>query len=202
MPPSGTPATSGSTDRGRRLQLVPLPNRDSTSWKTLAEIIEPLRQFGLDHPDERLMLTEIGSVESNSRPGRKAGFIAEMQDLFAQPGYEPFDTVAWFDLYHDGGGKRTATGGSGPATRRSTRSRPWPPIRCTAGRPVPRRPRPPLRRHRPAVARSCARDRLPPCRGHRPAAPTWCAATVRGSRRHPPARRRTSTIRHPPTPPT
>ena len=37
---------------------------------TLAEIIEPMRQFGLGHPNERLMLTEIGSVEDD--PARVA----------------------------------------------------------------------------------------------------------------------------------
>jgi hypothetical protein len=67
-------------------------------WRTLQRIIEPMRQFALAHPDEQLMVTEFGSVEDPAVPGRKAQWFDEARALFAQPGYERFTTVLYFNI--------------------------------------------------------------------------------------------------------
>ncbi len=69
----------------------------TSPWKSLAQIIEPLRQFGLLHPSERLVLPEWGTVEDPAVPGRKAQWFADAQALFKSPGWEQFDAVLYFD---------------------------------------------------------------------------------------------------------
>lgn len=71
-------------------------------WKSLREIIEPMRQFGLLHPDEALYLTEWASAEDPARPGRKAQWITDARNLFKQPGWEQFDGVDYFNLRGQG----------------------------------------------------------------------------------------------------
>ncbi len=72
-------------------------------WLPLRSIAEPVRDFGAAHPDEQLMLTEIGSVEDSQDPSRKASWFAEAQSLFKEPSYSQFTVVSAFDRYHDEG---------------------------------------------------------------------------------------------------
>lgn len=65
-------------------------------WRSLQEIIDPLRQFGIAHPDKGLLLAEWASTESG---GNKADWITEAADLFQTPGWEQFVAVAyWNDI--------------------------------------------------------------------------------------------------------
>ncbi len=69
-------------------------------WLTLEQIIEGVRLFGQQHPNEELMLAEFGSAEDPQRPQRKAEWFQDAQELFSQPGYEQFTTVSYFSLHH------------------------------------------------------------------------------------------------------
>lgn len=66
-------------------------------WKSLQEIAEPLREFGLQHPGKELVLPEFGSVEDPARPNAKANWFAGVDDLFQQPGWQQFAAVLYFD---------------------------------------------------------------------------------------------------------
>jgi hypothetical protein len=69
-------------------------------WKDLAELIEPHRRFGLEHPGKDLMVLEWGSVEDRARPGRKAQWIHDAAKLFTRPGYRRYRAVLhWDDRY-------------------------------------------------------------------------------------------------------
>ena len=67
-------------------------------WRSLARTIEPMRQFARAHPDEQLMVTEFGTVEDPAVPGRKAQWFDDARALFAQPGYERFTAVLYFNI--------------------------------------------------------------------------------------------------------
>ena len=67
-------------------------------WRSLEDVIEPLRQFGLDHPDKGLILAEWASAEDGDGGFRKADWINDAADLFKQPGWEQFIAVAWFGV--------------------------------------------------------------------------------------------------------
>lgn len=71
------------------------PNADNV-WKSLATIIEPFRRFALAHPSEEVWLAEWASWEDPQVPNRKAQWIEEARDLFAQPAYAQFDGVVYF----------------------------------------------------------------------------------------------------------
>lgn len=71
-------------------------------WKSLQTIIDPMRRFGLQHPDEALYLTEWASAEDPAQPGRKAQWITDARALFKQPGWEQFDGVDYFNLMGQG----------------------------------------------------------------------------------------------------
>ncbi len=65
-------------------------------WTSLAQLIEPVRLWGLAHPAVPLLLTEWGSVEDPAVPGHKAQWITDAGNLLRQPGYEQFAGVfAW-----------------------------------------------------------------------------------------------------------
>jgi hypothetical protein len=66
------------------------------NWKSLEQIIEPFRRFGLDHPDKELLLPEWGGYEDPATPGRKAAWITQAQTLFAKPGWEQFTGVLYY----------------------------------------------------------------------------------------------------------
>ncbi len=69
----------------------------NTAWKSLAQIIEGQRVFGLAHPTKPLWLAEYGSDEDPAQPGRKAQWFRDAQALFAQPGYAQFAGVNLFE---------------------------------------------------------------------------------------------------------
>ena len=71
----------------------------NNSWKSLAQIIEPFRQFGAAHPTKGLMLPEWASYEDPATPGRKAQWIADARALFKSPGYEQFKLVLYFNWF-------------------------------------------------------------------------------------------------------
>ncbi len=65
-------------------------------WMTLAQLIEGARIWGLAHPSEHLILTEWGSDEDSSTPGRKAVWISDAATLLAQPSYSQFaGVISW-----------------------------------------------------------------------------------------------------------
>jgi hypothetical protein len=68
-------------------------------WKSLEQIIAPLRDFGLQHPDKEMWLAEWASVEDPAVPGRKAQWIRDAQDLFKRPDYSQFVGISYFDSY-------------------------------------------------------------------------------------------------------
>jgi hypothetical protein len=63
-------------------------------WRTLEQIITPLRQFGAQHPTKALLLPEFSSTESSG--DQKAQWISQAQSLFKQPGWRNFAAVAWW----------------------------------------------------------------------------------------------------------
>lgn len=77
-------------------------------WRSLAELIEPQRRFGLAHPGKGLMLLEWGSVEDPARPGRKAAWIRNAARLFAQPAYRQYTAILHWDDRYTGLMKGTA----------------------------------------------------------------------------------------------
>ena len=65
-------------------------------WRSLQEIVDPIRQFGAAHPDKGLILAEWASATS---AGNKAAWITDAANLFQQPGWEQFIAVAyWNDI--------------------------------------------------------------------------------------------------------
>jgi hypothetical protein len=71
-------------------------------WWSLQQIIEPLRLFGLAHPDEELILTEFGSYEDPAIAGRKAQWFNGAQQLFKQPGWEQFTAIMYYNSVGSG----------------------------------------------------------------------------------------------------
>jgi Glycosyl hydrolase family 26 len=65
-------------------------------WRSLQQIIEPLRQFGLAHPTKELWLPEFATVEDPNDLDRKADWLRDATALFQQPGWEQFSGVAYF----------------------------------------------------------------------------------------------------------
>jgi hypothetical protein len=76
--------------------------RGRGSWKSLAELIEPQRRFGLRHPGKGLMLLEWGSAEDPASPGRKARWIRDAAGLFTHPAYRPYRAILHWDDRHTG----------------------------------------------------------------------------------------------------
>jgi hypothetical protein len=69
----------------------------TNAWKSLQQIIDPLRRFGLAHPAKGLMLPEWASAEDPNQPGRKAAWIDEARALFKKPGWEQFVLISYFN---------------------------------------------------------------------------------------------------------
>ena len=72
-------------------------------WRSLQQIVAPMRRFGLQHPGKRLMLTEWGSVEDQAQPGRKAQWISDAATTLKSPGWGSFGAALYFDSKHPGG---------------------------------------------------------------------------------------------------
>jgi hypothetical protein len=71
-------------------------------WRSLQQLIEPLRQFGLAHPTKELWLPEFGTVEDAGDPQRKANWLRDAAALFKQPGWEQFRGVSYFHFLVSG----------------------------------------------------------------------------------------------------
>jgi hypothetical protein len=72
----------------------------SGRWQSPAELLEPQRRFGLQHPRKGLMLLEWGTAEDPARPGRKAQWIQDMTRLLATPAYRRYRAaLQWDDRY-------------------------------------------------------------------------------------------------------
>lgn len=72
------------------------------AWQSLEEIIEPFRQFGLQHPTEPLWLAEWGSWDDPGTPGRQAQWITDARELFKRPSHSQFVGVSYFNSPHTG----------------------------------------------------------------------------------------------------
>lgn len=68
----------------------------NTAWRPLADIIEPFRLFGAQHPSKGLWLPEFASTEDPARPERKAQWVSEVRALLKQPAYSSFEGVLSF----------------------------------------------------------------------------------------------------------
>lgn len=66
-------------------------------WRSLQQIIDPMRIFGLAHPAEDLILMEFGSYEDPSMPGRKAQWFNAAQQLFKQQGWEQYSAILYYN---------------------------------------------------------------------------------------------------------
>jgi hypothetical protein len=66
-------------------------------WRSLQSIIEPFRVFGAGHPTKELWLPEYGTTEDPANPARKGQWLRDTGTLFAQPGYEQFRGVTYFN---------------------------------------------------------------------------------------------------------
>jgi hypothetical protein len=60
------------------------------NWREFAEIFDPVRQFGLQHPSKPIIVAEWGSVEDPGSPGRKAQWITGARTTLQSPGWEQF----------------------------------------------------------------------------------------------------------------
>ena len=74
--------------------------RDSSndSWRSLEDTLEPQRQFGLAHPDKKLILGEVASTELGDGGAAKAAWLGEAKELFKKPGWEKFVAIAFFNV--------------------------------------------------------------------------------------------------------
>ena len=70
--------------------------RGGSTWKSFADVVEPLRRFGAAHPHEDLVLMEVSSVEDPRRPGRKGDFWRGAPALLASPGYGQLSAVLYY----------------------------------------------------------------------------------------------------------
>lgn len=82
---------------------------DGGTWRSLADVIEAQREWGLRHPTKGLMLWEFSSTEDPRQPGRKALWYAQAATLFAQPGYEQYEAVLTWDGRHFTGASSDCT---------------------------------------------------------------------------------------------
>ena len=71
-------------------------------WKSLGDLLEGARVWGLAHPTERLLVTEFGSAEDPTQPGRKAQWYQDAEQLFQQPAYAQFGGVVTFGALQRG----------------------------------------------------------------------------------------------------
>lgn len=73
------------------------------TWRSMEDMIQPFLTWSQKYPDKPLMLSEFGSADDPQQPGRKAQWIADMQQLFKKPGYERFIALSYFNSHHGEG---------------------------------------------------------------------------------------------------
>jgi len=66
-------------------------------WRSLATILTPFMNFAAQHPGKPLVMAEFGTAEDPANPRAKAGWIADAQQMFKQPGYERFAAVSYWN---------------------------------------------------------------------------------------------------------
>ena len=66
------------------------------AWRSLGDLIEPARLFGLTHPTKEMWLPEYGTAEDPAVPGRKGSWLNDAAALFSQPAYSQFRGLAYF----------------------------------------------------------------------------------------------------------
>src|SRR5581483_5941039 len=66
------------------------------SWRSFAQIFEPVREFGLSHASKPLMIPEWGSVEDPATPGRKAQWISDARSTLESPDWSQFKAVLYY----------------------------------------------------------------------------------------------------------
>lgn len=66
----------------------------ASPWRTLEQIVTPLKQFGAAHPAKSILLAEWASAEQG---GSKAGWIDAVGALFKKPGWEQFVGISYFN---------------------------------------------------------------------------------------------------------
>jgi hypothetical protein len=66
------------------------------SWEPLSDSLEGIRRFGRHHRHKELVVSEWGSVEDWSDPGRKARWLNQARELFKRPGWGQFDALLYF----------------------------------------------------------------------------------------------------------
>lgn len=66
-------------------------------WKSLEQIVEPFRQFGLAHATKPLWLAEWGSWEDPESPGLKGRWFDDARALFSRPSHAQFAGVSYFN---------------------------------------------------------------------------------------------------------
>jgi hypothetical protein len=66
------------------------------TWRDFAQVFEPVRQFGFQHPSEPILIAEYGSVEDPSTPGRKAEWITGARATLQSSGWEQFDAALYW----------------------------------------------------------------------------------------------------------
>ena len=72
-------------------------NPKTPVWSSLTQLVAPLKNWGAQHPDKSLALTEFGSVEDPTDPGRKAAWLDQAATLFQQPAYKQFRAILYFN---------------------------------------------------------------------------------------------------------
>ena len=69
-------------------------------WKSARELIEPARLFAASHPTTEFWVTELGSIEDPSDPGRRAAWLAELATLPRSAGWDQLHGVLYFNDVH------------------------------------------------------------------------------------------------------
>ena len=70
---------------------------EPVAWRSLEDMIKPLRQFGAQHPDKGLILAEWASTEMAGDGGAaKAAWIDDAQTLFKTAGWDQFVAISYF----------------------------------------------------------------------------------------------------------
>lgn len=66
-------------------------------WRSLERQIRDFVEFGATKPDKGLMLAELATFENLADPTLKAQWIEDARELFKQPEYDQFHTIAWYN---------------------------------------------------------------------------------------------------------
>jgi hypothetical protein len=69
-------------------------------WTSLASMLEPAREFAVNHPTKRMMIPEWGSREDPNRPGRKAIWINSAATVLQMAKWSLVKGVFYYDSEH------------------------------------------------------------------------------------------------------